>query len=139
MNKNAQAGFTLIEILIAVAIVALMGTVSLGLFRYLGGAKVKTAQTALKTFKSALLTFNIDAGQFPEQLKDLIKKPSDEAIARVWQGPYIEGATALIDPWNRKYQYKKSEGNAEHEYELYSYGEKGKSASKAEWISVWDL
>ncbi len=138
MNKNAQAGFTLMEILIAIAIVGLLATVSLSLFRYFASSQKKAAVMALKTLKNAIGIYYTDVGQYPEQLKDLVQKPSDEAAARSWNGEYIQGKDALRDPWKRKYEYKRTEG-AEHDYELYSYGEKGKNSPKSEWISVWDL
>ena len=138
MNKNAQAGFTLMEILIAIAIVGLLTTVGLSLFNYLASSKKKVAVMSLKTLDGALLQYYTQIGQFPEQLKDLVQKPSDEAAARAWETPFVKGKQALIDPWNRKYEYKLTPGT-EHPYDLYSYGPNGKGAPKTEWISVWDL
>lgn len=139
MNKHTRAGFSLLEIVIAVAIVGLMMTIVVpGLLKYFTGSQKKAAETSLNTFKGVILTYFTHTGQYPERLQDLVQKPSDEAIARDWQGPYVEGKSALVDPWKRKYEYRLTPEGA-HEYELYSYGPKGKGAPQTEWISVWDL
>lgn len=141
MNMNAQArsGFTLIEILIAVAIVGIMAAVvGPKMLDYLKTNKVKAAKQSLRSLNAAVESFYGDIAEFPDTLEDLIKKPSNEELAKEWVAPYIKGKSVPKDPWNHAYQYNKTSG-AEHPYELYSYGAKGRTAPQAEWISAWDL
>ncbi|MCA9770345.1 type II secretion system major pseudopilin GspG [Candidatus Dependentiae bacterium] len=140
MAKQAKNGFTLIEILIAVAIVLIMGAVVVpGFMGYMRRARLTSAKSTIGTLETAINQFNADTGKYPSNLKDLIKRPtSDEAVAKKWVSPYIKGNEVPADPWGNRYQYTVTPG-AEHAYELYSFGPNGRGAPKIEWISVWDL
>lgn len=137
--RQAQPGFTLMEILIAIAIVAIMGVVVVpSLFKYRSEAQITAAKTTLKNLKLAVESFNTDIGSYPETLQDLIRKPLNEELAKDWRAAYLDSKNIPKDPWNLPFQYNVTPGGA-HEYELYSYGPKKKSAPQAEWLSVWDL
>ncbi|MCC7415488.1 MAG: type II secretion system major pseudopilin GspG [Epsilonproteobacteria bacterium] len=133
-----RQGFSLMEILIAIAILGLVGGLLIpklaGVF---SGAQVDTAKQSLRGLKSAIEMFHLKVGDYPDSLKDLYKKPANEELARDWAGPYIE-EKKLVDPWKTKFQYTKTPGQA-HPFELYSYGPKKKAASKDERIDVWAL
>jgi general secretion pathway protein G len=136
--NNTRAGFTLIEILIAVAIVGLLITVGGPLvFKYLEKGKKSTAKMTVKALQQAVDSYSMEVGGYPESLRDLIKRPMDEEQARTWDGPYYDKKEISKDPWGNAYQYEKTP-EAEHPYELFSYGPKGRSAT-AERINVWDL
>jgi general secretion pathway protein G len=140
VQRYSKDGFTLIEILIAVAIVLIMGAVVVpGFLGYMKRAKMTGAKSTLQGMKTAINQFNLDINQYPATLKDLIKRPSgDETVAKKWMGPYLDTKDIPADPWGARYQYKVTEGQ-EDPYELYSFGPKGRGAPKVEWISVWDL
>lgn len=136
---HAKSGFTIAEILIAIAIVGLIMAVGgPAVMRYLERGRVTTTKQSLRGFKTAIESFNADTGQNPEQLKDLIKKPAQEEVAKDWAGPYLDKKEVPKDGWKRAFMYKLTPGQ-EHEYELYSYGPKGKGGSRAEQIHVWDI
>jgi general secretion pathway protein G len=137
-HRSAKAGFTLIEILIAVAIVALLAfVVAPNIFRFLENAKRDSAKLTLKNMKNAIMLYNTHIGQWPTKLRDLIEKPRDEKMAKKWRGPYLEIEEIPEDPWFNSYQYKVTPGAA-HAYELYSYGSgDGKATPKTEWIDAW--
>lgn len=139
--RTARAGFSLIEIMIAIAIMAVLA-VAVGpyLLGKLKKAKVSSAQTSLRTIDAAITSFHADIGQYPSRLRDLVKKPAEEALARKWTDPYlkVKNEEIQLDPWNNPFQYKATPG-APHPYELYSFGPNGKGSPKKEWISVWDL
>lgn len=136
-HRVSQDGFTLIEILIAIALVAIMGAIAAPfvLKRFEAGKRNATV-VQLKSLKAALEHYYIDVGQYPETLRDLVKEPSNEEAKARWQGPYLEAKDTPQDGWSRKIQYKLT-GEGEHPYDLYSYGPKGSSASKSEWLDVW--
>lgn len=140
MKSNLQKGFTLVEILIAVALVAAMtGIITYGTRKYLESNKKTAAVASLKVIKAAVEQYNDDVGEYPQSLNDLIIKPSNEKAAASWEGPYITAKNNKVpqDPWKKQFVYNLTEG-AEHPYELYSYGSsKGKSTPKSEWVDAW--
>ena len=137
--STKQAGFTLIEILIAIAIVAIVAaTTGPYLMGKIQSARISTAKTSLRNIQAQIDLFNADTGAYPETLKDLVRRPVNEEIAKNWVTPYIKDEKKLNDPWGNKYNYQLTP-DQEHPYELSSYGPKGKSSPKAERISVWNL
>lgn len=135
-----KSGFTLIEILIALFIVAILaGGVAYYVPGYIDKAKTRRARIDLKVISSGIIEYNVDIGQYPQRLKDLVKQPQDDqAAAGKWQkGGYIQGKKDVPqDPWGNKFQYKLTPGE-DHPYELFSYGSGGKGSPKNEHISVW--
>lgn len=142
IDRQARAGFTLIEILIGLAIVALlMFTVGPALFRRLDKARIDTTKTTLKGIQAAIGHYNLDLGRYPETLRDLVVKPDDEQLASQGIWPYLEGQGGTqtpVDAWKNKFEYQLTPGG-EHEYELFSYGPKGKGSPREQRISVWNL
>ncbi len=134
--ETKNKGFTLIEIMIAVAIVGLLaGLGSVGIWGYLERAKKKTTIARLKQLRTSIATYKLDMGKNPTRLDDLIRRPSDPKLASRWSGPYgVEEAEDLEDSYENRIQYKQTPGSA-HPYELYSFGEKGPGSEER--ISVW--
>lgn len=100
-----SAGFTLIEIMLVLAIIALLAGTAI----YKLGGVMKTGENArvkadLGTISVSLLNYKISAGSFPttqQGLAALIAKPAD---VRGWEGPYFKGG-AITDPWSNEYGY----------------------------------
>ena len=112
MNRNlrplmarAARGFTLIEMLVVIAIIALLaGLVGPAVMDRLGGAKSKTAGIQIADLDKALEIFKLDVGRYPsnaEGLQALVAKP---ASAGGWNGPYLKGGLPS-DPWGNPYRY----------------------------------
>ncbi len=136
--RNAREGFTLIEILIAVAIIAILGIiVAPNLLNRVAKAGETGTKSSLRALKTAISEFKLDLGEFPDKLRDLVKKPSDEKFKK-WKASYLEASEVPQDSWGNSFYYKKP-GEKGHPYELSSYGPNGKSGPKEERISVWDL
>src|SRR5436190_12286180 len=110
-RRCTRAGFTLMEIMIAVMILglvaAMVGPAAMNAYR---NAQKRTAKSTVKSFKDAISMYQMHVGQLPQSLKDLIKKPRDERAAKKWEGPYIEKDEVPEDPWGNPFVYKLSPG-----------------------------
>jgi general secretion pathway protein G len=103
----ADAGFTLLELLVVLGILTLIATVAAPqVLGYLGQARSQAAQVQIKNIATALELFYLHNGGYPNEqigLTALVKAP---AGVPTWQGPYLKSADGLSDPWGRPYQYR---------------------------------
>ena len=122
-RTRSDAGFTLLEILVVVAILGLLiGLVAPAVLRQLGGARVSIARQSIERIGSVLDLYKLDVGSYPttdEGLAALVSKP---AGVDVWNGPYLKADAVPVDPWNRPYIYRDPSERAGHEYDLCSQG-----------------
>lgn len=128
----AQAGFTLIEMLVVLAIIGLLvGLVAPRVFNQLAEAKVRTAHIQIESFKNALDLFYLDAGRYPTSSEGLAALETRPGSVAGWTGPYIKGATVPRDPWNNPYAYR-APGENGRPYEIVSSGPGGRSEGGGE-------
>ena len=107
-RRSGRHGFTLMEVLLVLAILVIMGTFAVTNFsNVFAGAKVKTAQTQINHLKGPLNLYQLDIGSFPDNnqgLNALRVAPPDLADPTKWGGPYL-GTDIPNDPWENPYQY----------------------------------
>lgn len=120
-----QGGFTLVELLLVLVILALIaGLVLPSIIGQAEGAKAKSASSQISRLSMAVETYYLDTGNTPERLEDLVNDPGDHAG---WNGPYVKEAL-LKDPWGRAYEY---ESPGEHgEFDIFSYGADGQQGGE---------
>ena len=98
-------GFTLVELLVVLAILGLlMGLVGPTLLKQLGGAKSKTALIQIRDLEQTLEMYKLDVGRYPstaQGLEALVRKPNGAAG---WNGPYLKKKSVPRDPWGNEYQ-----------------------------------
>jgi len=136
LRRAAQAGFTLIEMLVVITIIGLiMALVAPRVLNYLGESKVKATKIQIASFESALDLYYLDAGQYPSSsqgLQALVQRPSD---AEAWNGPYLKGGIVPDDPWGHPYVYRSP---GEHgTYDIISYGVDGPQGGPQNEIASW--
>ena len=128
-NPIRSLGFTLVELLVVLAILALLaGIVGPKVLGQLGGAKAKTAAVQIADLEKTLELYKLDIGRYPsaeEGLEALVKKP---ATATAWSGPYLKGGIPL-DPWSKPYAYKPGPGGS---FEILSLGADGMPGGEGE-------
>lgn len=120
-RSDRASGFTLLELLVVLAILGLLAAIAVPpLMHYLGQSKTQTARLQVQALSQALDLFRLDVGRYPTQqegLQSLVVKPSD---TDTWDGPYVKKQESLVDPWGFLYHYRIP---GEHgEYDLYSLG-----------------
>ena len=108
-------GFTLIEILVVMAIIAMLAVmVAPNLFNQQAGAMRDVARTEISTLEAALDIYRLDVGEYPDSLEGLMEDDTDRAS---WNGPYLRRAVPM-DPWDNEYVYEATG----REFTLISYG-----------------
>ncbi|QLH41104.1 MAG: type II secretion system major pseudopilin GspG [Defluviicoccus sp.] len=118
----AQAGFTLLEVLVVLVILGLLAAVVAGpqIFKYLGSAKSEAAKVQVQQISSALDLYRLEVGRYPTQeegLEALIEAP---AGLNKWNGPYLKKKESIVDPWGRVFVYRYP---GEHgDFDLYTLG-----------------
>lgn len=104
---DAEAGYTLLELLVVLGILALVATIAAPqVLRYMGSARTETARAQIGAISTALELYALDSGRFPTQQVGLQALVSPPANMPRWKGPYLKKAEGLIDPWGRPYQYR---------------------------------
>lgn len=117
---NKRKGFTFVEILLVVVIIGILA--SMVLPRFVGRSEEARKQVALSDINAGIATaldmYELDNGQYPDKVDDLLVKPGD---LKSWNGPYLKKKP--VDPWGRDYVYKPT--SDKKDYELMSYGRDG--------------
>jgi general secretion pathway protein G len=119
---GAQAGFTLLEVLVVLVILGLLAAVVAGpqIFKYLGTAKSEAAKVQVSQISQALDLYRLEVGRYPTQEENLVALVEAPPGLTKWNGPYLKKKDAIVDPWGRQFLYKVP---GEHgDYDLYTLG-----------------
>lgn len=128
--RRPNRGFTLIEIMVVVVIIALLAAFIVPrVLDRVDEARITKARGDLQAIETALSMFRLDNARYPSTLQGLnalIVKPEDPAIRNWRAGGYL--AKVSRDPWGNVYRYQ-FPGTHGREYDLYSLGPDGQEGS----------
>ncbi len=127
MRRRRYRGFTLIELLIVIVILGLLlSLVAPTMFSKVGSAQKKTAMAQMQMLSTALDTYRLDVGSFPENLAEL-----RAGKAPGWDGPYLPRELPL-DPWGNPYVYVLAKDDPVKPYSLKSFGKDGREGGESD-------
>ena len=134
-RRQSEAGFTLVEVLIVLAILAMLAGMILP--RVLGSKKtadVNAVKAQIGGFQGALEQYALHMNDFPtteQGLAALLEAPEsgDEGeggSASNWNGPYLSKNEIPVDPWGNDYQYEyPATHSTGKDPEIWSFGPDG--------------
>ena len=106
MARTSQSGYTLLELLVVLAILGLIIAIAaprvMGIFE---GSKAKAAKIEIANLASAMELYRLTEGTYPSNeqgIAALVEAPAGGS----WGGPYLTRKSAVNDPWGRPYLYK---------------------------------
>jgi general secretion pathway protein G len=140
-HRPAQRGFTLLEILAALGILALLATLAVTqIDKVFGQSQVTVARIFVTdSMRVPLLRYRMDLGDYPttsQGLGALLTAP--EGGAGKWKGPYFESRNAgnPLDPWGQPYEYRFPGTKNTGGYDLFSAGPDRKAGTEDD-IGNW--
>jgi len=112
-----ETGFTLLELLIVVAVIAILsGVATVNFLQATGRAKRAAAKSFMAQLETAISMYKIDTGHYPPDergsasLREALSPAPEDPIWEdpEWTGPYLEfkksevnEAGELLDPWHK--------------------------------------
>lgn len=102
-NRKQTQGFTLIELMVVVAILGVLGlVVARNLFPEVAKATRTTAKTNIEILKSEVTRYRMDNHlKLPGSLEELLQ-PNENNMG----APYLDKEEDLLDPWGNPYIYQ---------------------------------
>jgi general secretion pathway protein G len=106
-RRGAQSGYSLLELLIVLAILGLIVSIAAPrVIGYFEASKAKAAKIQIQSIVAALDLYKLSNSAYPSEqlgLKALVTRPEG---LDTWEGPYLNRAEGINDPWGRPYLYK---------------------------------
>jgi general secretion pathway protein G len=109
-------GFTLIEVLLVVAILGILAAVAVSNFANKGDtARVNGTRASIAVISTAVDVYQLDTGRYPTSLDNLLSSSGEPN----WDGPYLRGGkNAIVDAWGTPFNFKQETGG----YKIISAG-----------------
>jgi general secretion pathway protein G len=142
-RSRAEAGFTLIEVVVVVIILGLLATIVVPkIVGRTDTAKRTAAEVTIKQLESALKLYRADNGFYPttdQGLEALVNEPTTSPLPlRYNPEAYLDKVPT--DPWGNAYLYI-SPGINSSDYDIESYGADGEDGGEGPFADIesWHL
>jgi len=132
--RRSAAGFTLIELMVVIAIIGILATIVVPRFMSSVGQSQRVAAMAqIKSFQTALTQYKLYFKHYPTTSEGL------EALLNTSKGSLLDSATVPLDPWNNKWVYTCP--GAHGDFDIISYGADGQAGGEGENADVesWNM
>ncbi|MEY6432707.1 type II secretion system major pseudopilin GspG [Thioalkalicoccus limnaeus] len=130
-RRRAATGFTLVELLVVLAILGLLaGLVGPQVMKFLGSSKSQTARIQIADLGATLDLYRLEVGRYPtteEGLRALVENPGNVSN---WNGPYLRRGELPKDPWGNEYNYRYPGQHGA--FDIWSYGADGREGGEGE-------
>ena len=129
-RRQVRRAFTLIEIIVVVTIIALLAAlIAPRLIGKVGWAKESVAKSEVRSIGTAVTMYVTDTGTALDDSFDLevLLLPPGEGGGP--QGPYLNKADDLIDPWENLYAIRVP-GEVNYDFDVYSIGPDGHAGTE---------
>jgi general secretion pathway protein G len=124
-SRRRRGGFTLMEVLLVLAILVILGAlVAMNFGNVMGKADRDAARSQIGLFEPALKMYFLHLKHYPASLEALQIAPTDLPNPAKWSGPYLEKQIPL-DPWGRPYQYVSPGRYNPDSFDIWSLGPNG--------------
>ncbi|MCE2695155.1 MAG: type II secretion system major pseudopilin GspG [Verrucomicrobiota bacterium] len=137
--RHSTSGFTLVEMILVLAIVALLvGAAVVNFGGVLEGGKKTTSKGHISGIISALRAYEVDNMFLPttqQGLSALVEKPSGRPAPQSWSAKLKK---LPIDPWGNPYHYRRPGTKDKGGFDVYSAGPDG-VPDNADDIGSWDI
>lgn len=131
MRTIKKKGFTLVELMAVLLIVALLaGIAAKNFMGQTEKAKVTATKATLKALHQAINMFKLDTGRYPTEemgLMELIEQPTD--VIGWMQGGYLETTTVPVDAWKKEFVYQLNPESGKP-FVIISYGADGREGGE---------
>jgi general secretion pathway protein G len=105
-TSTRKSGYTLTEMLVVIAVIGLIAAfITPNLLNQLSRSRAKAAELHVQSVAAAVTLFRDDVGRYPTEAEGLAALVREPVNSEGWTGPYLEGMSALSDPWGSPLAY----------------------------------
>ena len=104
LRRRRGRRFTLVELMVVIAIIGLLAAVvTVNVIGQMGEARKTKVMADMESIQKGIKLFQVNMGYYPQQLQDLWQAPAN--AGNRWKGPYLEEFPPK-DPWGNEYQFE---------------------------------